>query len=81
MLAEQFARPFIPARLDQQIEDFALLVDGAPQVIRLAAIRTTISSRCHLSPGRGRRWRRPRAIAVLSRHLCSAAALLVFGRW
>jgi len=31
-LAEQFARRFIPARLDQQIEDFTLLVDGAPQV-------------------------------------------------
>jgi len=30
VLAEQFARPFIPARLDQQIEDFAILVDGAP---------------------------------------------------
>jgi len=38
--------------------------------IRLPAIRTTISSRCHRLPGRGRRWRRPRAIAVLSRQ-CS----------
>ena len=34
------------------------------------AIRTTISSRCHRSPGRGRRGRRPRAIAFLSRQ-CS----------
>ena len=36
-LLEQFAhqphgRPFIPARLDQQIEDFALLIDGTPEV-------------------------------------------------
>jgi hypothetical protein len=36
-LLEQLAhqphgRPFIPARLDQQIEDLALLVDGTPQV-------------------------------------------------
>jgi hypothetical protein len=35
LLPEQFAhqphgRAFIPARLDQQIEDFALLVDGTP---------------------------------------------------
>ena len=36
-LLEQFAhqphgRPFIPARLDQQIEDLALLVDGTPEI-------------------------------------------------
>ena len=56
-LLAQFAhqphgRPFIPARLDQQIEDFALLVDGTPQDMRPSAIRMTISSRCHWSPGR-----------------------------
>jgi hypothetical protein len=37
LLLEQLAhqphgRPLIPARLDQQIEDFALLIDGTPQV-------------------------------------------------
>ena len=37
LLLEQLAhqphgRPFIPARLDQQIEDFALLIDGTPEV-------------------------------------------------
>jgi len=37
LLLEQFThqphgRAFIPARLDQQIKDFALLVDGTPQV-------------------------------------------------
>ena len=32
-LAHQpYGRPFIPARLDQQIEDFALLIDGTPEV-------------------------------------------------
>jgi hypothetical protein len=32
-LAHQpYSGPFIPARLDQQVEDFALLVDGSPQV-------------------------------------------------
>ena len=51
LLLEQFAhqphgRAFIPARLDQQIKDFALLVDGTPWYMRLPAIRTTISSRC-----------------------------------
>ena len=32
---------------------YAVLVDGAPQVVRRPLIVTTISSRCHLSPGRG----------------------------
>jgi hypothetical protein len=37
LLLEQFAhqphgRPFIPARLDQQIENFALVIDGTPDV-------------------------------------------------
>jgi hypothetical protein len=38
------------------------VVDGTPQIHVLAAIRTTISSRCQRSLGRGRH-RRRRAIA------------------
>src|ERR1700730_9834565 len=65
LLAEQLAhqldsrRP-VSTTLDQDLEDLAFVVDGTPQ---MPAIRTTISSRCQRSLGRGRHRRRPRAIA------------------
>ena len=53
--------PVSPA-LNQDVEDLAFVIDGAHRYIRLPAIRTTISSRCHRSLGRGRTCRSRRAI-------------------
>ena len=39
---------------NEQVEDLALAVDGAPQVHPLPAIRTPISSKCDRALGRGR---------------------------
>src|SRR5215471_5034104 len=68
LLLEQLAhqpqrRPTVPSALDQHVENLALVVDGTPENIRLPAIRSTISSKCQRSLGRGRRWRSRRAIA------------------
>jgi hypothetical protein len=55
------SRPHIAPRLNEHLEDLALVVDGAPQV-HFPAIRTTISSRCHRALRRGRPSRSWRAI-------------------
>jgi hypothetical protein len=46
----------VPARVDQDVEDVAVGVDGPPQLLPPPLIVKNTSSRCHLSPGRG--WRR-----------------------
>src|SRR5438477_7843656 len=53
----------IAPTLNEHVEDFTLVVDGAHRYIRLPAIRTTISSRCHRALGRGRPCRSLRAIS------------------
>src|ERR1700741_2061061 len=60
---EPQGRPTIAAALDQHVENFALVIDGAHRYSRSPAMRTTISSKCQRSLGRGRPWRRRRAIA------------------
>ena len=62
-LAHQlYRRAAVSAALTQHVEDLAFVTDRAPEYIRLPAIRTTISSRCQRSLGRGRRCRSRRAI-------------------
>jgi hypothetical protein len=39
-------RTFVALRLDQQVEDLALAVDGSPRYMRRPRIEITISSRC-----------------------------------
>jgi hypothetical protein len=56
-------RPTVASALDQHVEDLALVIDGAPEISPLAAMRITMSSKCQRSLGRGRRWRSRRAIA------------------
>ena len=61
LLPEQLAHqpqgsPLVSPTLHEHIEDLALVVDARHRYIRLPAMRTTISSRCHRSLGRGRRW-------------------------
>jgi len=45
----------VAARLHQEVEHVAVLVDRAPQVMGAPLIFTNSSSKCHLSPGRGPR--------------------------
>ena len=40
----------IPMRLEQDVDDLAVLIDGPPEVLTLAAMVTKSSSRCHVSP-------------------------------
>src|SRR5205814_4113792 len=58
----------VAAALDQHVEDLAFVVDGTPDVHSVAGIRTTISSRCQRSLGRGRRPRSRRAITGQLQH-------------
>jgi hypothetical protein len=67
LLPHQFAHeldgsaPVSPA-LNQDVENLAFLIDGAPQIHPFARDPDTISSRCHRSLGRGRTCRSRRAI-------------------
>ena len=54
--------PLVAPALNQHVENLALVIDGAHKYIRLAAIRTTTSSSCRRSLGRGRDRRNFRAI-------------------
>ena len=44
--------------LNEDVEHDAILIDGTPEIVLHASIRMKTSSRCHLSPGRGRRRRK-----------------------
>jgi hypothetical protein len=54
----------VASLLNQDIEDDTILIHGTPQVMLDALDPDETSSRCHLSPGRGRR--RSRRSANLS---------------
>src|SRR5215469_15270698 len=68
LLLQRFAdqpwrRPTVASALDEHVENLTLVIHGTPRhrYIRSPAMRTTISSKCQLSLGRGRRWRSRRA--------------------
>ena len=44
--------------LNKDVEHNAILIHGSPKIVLAPRTRTKTSSRYHLSPGRGRRWRR-----------------------
>ena len=64
-------RPGIASTLNQHVENLALMVDGSPRYIRSPPIRTTISSRCQRSLGRGRRARCGRVREPTKQDSCS----------
>ncbi len=51
----------IPARLEQDVDDLALLVDGPPEILTRPRMVTKSSSRCHVSPTGPERRRSRRA--------------------
>ena len=57
-LEEALRSPGSAAILHQDVEHDPVLIDGTPEIMRLALDPDVISSKCHLSPGRGRRRRR-----------------------
>ena len=68
LLLEQLAhqpqrRPTVASALDQHVEDMPSSSTARQRYVRLPAMRTTISSKCQRSLGRGRRWRSRHAIA------------------
>jgi hypothetical protein len=51
----------IPAGLEQDVDDLAILVDGPPEVLTRPRMVTKSSSRCHVSPTGPERRRSRRA--------------------
>ena len=56
-LHEPLRRAGVSSTLDQDVENDAVLIDGAPEPVRFAGDRDDDSSICHLSPRAGARWR------------------------
>ncbi len=56
---EADGREAIPLRLDENVKNDTILIDGPPEVVSDAVDLEKTSSRCHLSPVRARRLLRP----------------------
>jgi hypothetical protein len=69
LLLEQLAhqlqrRPTVASALDEHVENLALVTTARQRYVRLPAMRTTISSKCQRSLGRGRHAAAPTANPV-----------------